>query len=95
MSLTGVPQPLHVQAGAKQREQTSAQTPPAPGHEAKFRTSFEFGKMPEDNDAEQRAAEYKTEATQKKKCVTEDRARLSKRDRNQAHAAPERDLHQQ
>ncbi|MGH6712877.1 MAG: hypothetical protein ACREEK_28455 [Bradyrhizobium sp.] len=95
MALKRLPEPLHFKAGAKQCEQASDQNHAAPGHEAKLGTPFEFGNMSKDKDAEKRAAEYEAEATQKKKCVLQDRALISKRDRNEAHAAPERNLHQQ
>ena len=95
MRLKSLPQPLQFKAGAEQCEQTSDQNHAASGHQAEFGAPFEFGKMPEDKDAEKRAAEYETQSTQKKKYVLPDRAWISKRYRNQAYAAPERDLHQQ
>ena len=74
MSLKRLPQPLQFKAGAEQREQTSDQNQAASGHQSKFGTPFEFGKMPEDKDTEKRAAEYETQSTQKKKYVLQDRA---------------------
>ena len=49
--------------------------------------------MPEDDDAEQCAAENVTEADEKQKHMMEENLRMPKRDRNTEQAIPERDLH--
>ena len=95
MRLKSLPQPLQFKAGAEQCEQTSEQDQATCGHQCKSGAPFEFGKMPEDKDAKKRAAEYETQAAQKMKYVLQERARISKRNRDQTYATPERDLHQQ
>ncbi|MBR1235627.1 hypothetical protein [Bradyrhizobium sp. AUGA SZCCT0182] len=65
MRLNGLPEPLHFEAGAKQREQTSRQSHAAPDGEQNVDAAIKLGEVPEDGDAEQRAAEDETELTQK------------------------------
>ena len=67
MSLKRVPQPLHFEAGAKQREQASDENYAAPCHQEKIDTRVQLGKMSEHGDAEQGAAEDETEFAQKQK----------------------------
>jgi hypothetical protein len=88
-----LPQSLHFKAGAKKREQTSYHDHSAFSRQQKIGATVKLGNMPEDHDAEKRAAEDKTQLTQKQKYVTEDRTRTLKRDWNKEHAAPKRDLH--
>jgi hypothetical protein len=93
MGLKRLPQPLYFKAGAEQREQTSAQDYAALDGQENVDTAIELREVPEDGDAEQRAAKYETEATQKQKHVIKDEVRLPKRNRDEEHTAPKRNLH--
>src|SRR6478672_606265 len=66
-ALKRLPQPLYLEAGAKQREQASEQDYPAFGRQQNVDAGSEFGSMPEDDDAEQCAAEDETETAEEKK----------------------------
>ena len=61
-----LPQPLHFEAGAKQRKQASGQNHAALDDQENVDVAIKFGQVPEDGDAEQRAAEDETELPRNK-----------------------------
>ena len=91
--LKSLPKPLHFEAGAKQREQASGQDHAALDDQQNVDTAIKLGKVPEDGDAEKRAAEYEAETTQKQKYVIDHHVRLPKRNGDEKHAALKRNLH--
>ena len=93
MVLKSLSQPLHFKARAKQREQASEQNQAALDCQEYVDSAIKLGEVPEDDDAEKRAAEDETKLTQKQKHVIENQVRTPKRDWNAKHTAPKRDLH--
>lgn len=93
MGLKSLAQPLHFKAGAKQREQTSDQKHATLDGQENVDVAIKLGEVPEDGDAEKRAAEYETELAQKQKYVIEDRVLTPKRNWNEEYPAPKRNLH--
>ena len=67
LALKRLPEPLDLEAGAEQREQTSEQDHPAFGRQHNVDARIKFRQVPEHDDAEQCAAEDKTETAEKKK----------------------------
>jgi hypothetical protein len=92
MGLKSLPQPLHFKAGAKQREQTSEQYHAALDGQENVDVAIKLGEVPEDGDAEKRAAEDEAEFAQKQKYVIENQVRTPKWDWNIEHSAPKRDF---
>jgi hypothetical protein len=93
MALKRVAESFHLETGAKQRKQAPHQYDSALDRQQDVGLPAQFRKMPEDDDREQRAAKDKAEAPQKQKRVIQECVRASKRNRNIAQPAPERDLH--
>jgi hypothetical protein len=65
LAIKRLTEPFHLKAGAKQREQASDKDRSAHGRLQDVGVSSQIGKMPENNDSEQSAAKYKTEAAEK------------------------------
>src|SRR5882724_10771499 len=78
-ALERLSQPLDLEAGAEQCEQASEQDHSTLDRQQEVDARIKFGKMPEDDDAEQRAAEDETETAEKKKYMMEENLRISKR----------------
>src|SRR5882757_2456968 len=65
-ALERLPWPLDFKGRAEQREQTSDQDHSTLDRQQEVDARIKFGKTPEDDDAEQRAAENETETAEKK-----------------------------
>jgi hypothetical protein len=84
---------FYFQTGAKQREQAPYEYDSASSRQQDVEISLQSGKMPENDDSEQRAAENKTEASEKQENMIQEQVRASKRDWHVQNSAPVRDLH--
>jgi hypothetical protein len=86
-------QSLHFQTGAKQREQAAYEYDSAFGRQQDIEIPLQSGKMPENDDSEQSAAENKTETPEKQENMIQEQVRTPKRYWHVQNPAPVRDLH--